>query len=347
MGNIVAYLIIFASSLIVTWFSMPFFINRMKLQKIVWGDFNKIGIPPVAGMGGIVVLLSFIFSIMVALFLRAYSELNILPFDFTFDLLPILAATLTIVLVGFIGTVDDIIGWTKGIRQYQHALFPIFAALPLMVLPQTIGNTGIVLPFLGFVNFGFLYALVIVPIAITGASNATNMLAGLNGLEAGLGFLNALAMLIVAVVLGKTEVVILMLGLMGALLAFLKYNWVPAKVFPGDSLTLIIGAGIAAACIIGNMERIGIMLFGLYFIELVLKARTKMQAQSFGIVQHDGTLKAPEKIGSLTHVVMRMGRFTEQQVVLIILGMQLVVIATTLILFWTNHTSFLTLYGGS
>ncbi|MFH0970362.1 MAG: hypothetical protein V1776_02790 [Candidatus Diapherotrites archaeon] len=337
------FLSIAAISFIVAHSTFPFFIRRMHLQKIVWNDFNKMeGSHVVAGMGGVIVLLSFVFSIMIALAFHSYFDL----FQ-DIDLLSVLAALLTIIMVGLIGMVDDVIGWTKGIRQYQHALFPIFAAFPLMVLPQTIGNTGVDIPFLGFMNFGIIYALMLVPIAVTGASNATNMLAGLNGLEGGMGLLNAFAVLIVALVLGRIEVAIIMVGLIGAVLAFLVYNWTPAKIFPGDSFTLMMGAAIASACVIGNMEKIGIMIFGLYFVELILKGRTKMQAQSFGIIQSDGILKSPEKIGSLTHVVMRMGRFTEKQVVLIILGMQVVVIVITLLLFWLNHTQAIALYGGT
>jgi UDP-N-acetylmuramyl pentapeptide phosphotransferase/UDP-N-acetylglucosamine-1-phosphate transferase len=100
----------------------------------------------------------------------------------------------------------------------------------------------------------------------------------------------------------------------------------------------MMGATIAAACIIGNMEKVGIMLFALYFVELILKARTKMQAESFGIIQPDGSLKAPEKIGSLTHVVMRMGHFNEKQVVSIILGMQFIIVLFTLFVFWLNYS---------
>lgn len=335
------YALVGVSALLVALIGFPAFIQRMHLQKIVWGDFNKANKPPVAGMGGIIVLLSFIFAVMVALLLHSH-----LGWFTGLELLPLLAALLTIVLVGLIGIVDDVIGWTKGIRQYQHALFPIFAALPIMVLPETIGSTGMVLPLVGFVNFGFLYALVVVPIAITGASNATNMLAGLNGLEAGLALINAAALLIVGLITGQVVVAVLMLALMGATLGFLRYNWTPAKVFPGDSFTLMAGAAFAAVSIIGNIERVGLMLFGLYFVELVLKARTKMQAQSFGIIQPDGTLRAPEKVGSLTHVIMRWGKFTEKQVVLIILGMQLVVALIALLVFWANYSAFASIARG-
>ena len=50
------------------------------------------------------------------------------------------------------------------------------------------------------------------------------------------------------------------------------------------------------------MERAGLILFIPYFIEFLLKARHKFKIESFGIPQPDGTLKVPEKIGSLTHV---------------------------------------------
>jgi UDP-N-acetylglucosamine--dolichyl-phosphate N-acetylglucosaminephosphotransferase len=196
----------------------------------------------------------------------------------------------------------------------------------------------VAVPFFGFINFGILYSLALVPLGVTGASNAANMLAGLNGLEAGMGLINVLTIFIVAAVLGEPAVMVLMLAMAGALVAFLRFNWFPAKVFPGDSLTLMTGASIAAAVVIGNMEKVGIMLFALYFVELLLKARTKFQGESFGKIQPDGGLHAPEKIASLTHVVMRLGKgkWNEKQVVLVLLAAQVAVALFALSIFWIN-----------
>ena len=58
-------------------------------------------------------------------------------------------------------------------------------AMPLVVVNA--GHVIIELPLLGELNFGLLYPLVIIPIAVIGAANGYNMLAGYNGLEAGLG----------------------------------------------------------------------------------------------------------------------------------------------------------------
>ncbi|MEK6902735.1 MAG: glycosyl transferase family 4, partial [archaeon] len=184
------YLLILVASFCTAYVTFPPFIRRMHDRKIVGKDINKADQHEVAEMGGTVVLLGFVFAVMIGLHLNSY--FGLFP---GLDLLALLASLLTIVLVGILGIIDDVIGWKKGIRQYQHALFPIFAALPLMVLPQVIGNTGIQVPVFGFINFGIVYSLILVPIAVTGASNASNMLAGLNGLEGGMGLLNALAVL--------------------------------------------------------------------------------------------------------------------------------------------------------
>jgi UDP-N-acetylglucosamine--dolichyl-phosphate N-acetylglucosaminephosphotransferase len=308
---------------------LPFMIARMKQRHITGIDANKIGRPKIAEMGGICVWLGFTTGIIASIFVFSY--LKWIEINLTF----LLAGFSTIAMVGFLGVIDDLIGWKKGLRQWQHALIPVFAALPLMAIK--VSNPPIFIPFFGFapaqfvipfvgvVSFGVIYSLIFVPIGVTGASNAANMLAGLNGLEAGLGAIISATMLAIALAQGQVEAAIVSIAMLGALIAFLRFNWYPARVFGGDSLTLMIGASIATAAILGNMEKIGVLLLAIYFAELLLKARFRMQREGFGIPAKDGTLLAPKQVASVTHVVMRLGRFSEKRVVEIILAMQLVV----------------------
>ncbi|MDO8624520.1 MAG: hypothetical protein Q7R47_00400, partial [Candidatus Diapherotrites archaeon] len=222
--------------------------------------------------------------------------------------------------------------------QYQHALFPIFAALPLMAVKA--GTTIVSIPLLGPVDFGLAYALVLIPIGVTGATNATNMLAGLNGLEAGLGVVLSATMLLLSVLTNQPEAAVICAAMLGALVGFLKYNWFPAKIFPGDATTLMIGASMAVAVILGNMEKIGLFLFALFFVEFLLKARSRFQSESFGSIRTDGILAPPQKIGSLTHLVMSRGRFTEKQAVLIILAIQVLVAGGVLAYYYLNSIQF-------
>ena len=317
-----------ATYLIIKFLLIPRFTQR----GLTGTDMNKYDKPQIPEMGGIGVLFGFAFAVLVALALFRV-------FDFPLNLTAVLAVFATVAIVGVIGVLDDLVGWKKGIEQWQHALLPIFAALPLMVLPNTINTTMLTLPFIGPVEFGILYSLLVVPIAITGASNAVNMLAGFNGLEAGMGLIISFTLLIIGVLLpmdypGKTETIIITAGMVGALLAFLHFNWFPAKIFGGDSLTLMIGAAVASVAIVGNLEKVSMLLFGLYFLELIFKAKHRFRSECYGIPQKNGRLKPDPRGGCLTQWVMRRGSFTERQVVLAILGMQVLVSAFVMGLFW-------------
>ncbi|MFH1545286.1 MAG: glycosyltransferase 4 family protein [archaeon] len=331
-------LIILFFSFLTTFLVTPFITKRIYRRGLVGRDMNKYDKRKVAEMGGIGVIFGFSFGIIASIFLQTYFNL------FELNLTVLFAAFSTIILIGFLGIVDDLIGWKKGIRQWQHALFPIFASLPLMAVNveyfefnlPLIGviPPEIILPFIGAVSFSLIYSILLVPIGITGASNGFNMLAGFNGLEAGLGILTLGTILLITFFTGNIEAMILMAAMVGALLAFLKFNWFPARIFPGDALTLMTGAALAAAVIIGNMEKIGVMLMALFFIELIFKARHRFQSECYGIPQKDGTLKANPRGGSLTQWVMRRGSFTEAGITSIILAMQFIVCLIVFLLFW-------------
>jgi len=336
-------LLVLIISFATTYLFTPKVISIMRSQGFKSKDMNKYSHPLVAELGGVPIFFGFVFGSILAIFLSTYFGLKI-------NLLIFIAGMLTIVLVAFIGTIDDIIGWKKGIRQWQHALFPVIAALPLMAV--RVNNPPITLPFIGLlptefilpfgvISFGIIYSLIFVPIGVTGASNATNMLAGLNGLEAGLSALILAALSVLAILNGKVEAAIFAFAMIGALLAFLKYNWFPAKIFGGDGLTLMAGASIAVVSILGDMEKIGIALMILFFIELYLKAKTKFQGESFGKPAKNGLLFAPEKKNSLTHYFMALRPGTEKQVVIRILTAQAIICIIVLIFAYLNYAQIL------
>ena len=305
---------------------MPNFVRRMHVQKFVGKDMNKLDFPKIAELGGVVVFLGFAFALFSGIFITTYLA------GFEINLSLLLGGFSTIAMIVFIGFIDDVIGWKKGIRQWQHALFPIIAALPLMAI--SIGTTSMNVPFFGLIEFGILYSLIIIPIGITCASNAFNMLAGFNGLEAGQGIILTATLTIIAFATGQTTAMLLGIAMLGALIGFLKFNWFPAKIFGGDALTLMIGANLAVMSIIGNMETFGVMLFALFYIEFIIKAKHKMQSECFGIPQKNGLLKANPKGGSLTQFILKLKPMKESQVTLIILGMQIIVAIFALGLFF-------------
>lgn len=328
MMEFFVFLILFCISFFGVILLAPPFIRRMHEQELVGKDMNKLDKPKVAELGGVVVFLAFSLSLFIGMFIASYSDwidLNIYI---------ILGSFSTIAIITFIGVIDDIIGWKKGIRQWQHFLIPIIAAIPLVVVFN--GFSMVPIPFIGLVDFWILYPLLIIPIAITGASNAVNMLAGFNGLEAGQGIIITTALTIIAILSFQFTAAIFGIAMIGALIAFLKFNWFPAKIFGGDSLTLMIGANLAIMSIIGSIQVYGFLLILLFFVEFAFKAKHRFKSECFGIPNEDGTLSANPKGGSLTQWVMNRwnNKLTEPQVVILILGMQIIISLSVLLLFF-------------
>jgi len=295
---------------------------------LVGQDMNKKEKPVVAEMGGVPVAFGFMIAVLIFIGSEIFTYGNT-GYKVLFPSL------LTLLLIVFIYMLDDLTailrtkevkkGFAKkqGFRQRHKFLFPIIAAIPVM--SANIGTSTMNFPLFGEVNLGIFYPLVIVPLGILGASNAVNMLAGINGVEAGVGLVSIISISLFAYI--NSGLVAASFGFIfsASLIAFLIFNWSPARIFPGDSLTYMIGTMIALIAIIGNIEKFALFIFLLWFIELALKLRSKLKAESFGKVNARGYLVRPyKKIYSLTHIFMD-GKTTEQAIVAKIILMQAIV----------------------
>ncbi len=306
-----------AISFLTTYLLMPYWIRAAVRTGLIGKDMNKFEKPEVAEFGGIVIVAGFMAGVL------TYIGLNTFYFNNTAQLILILAAVSTILGITIVGMLDDLLGWKAGLAQWEKPLLTLPVALPMMEVNA--GESAMNLPILGAVDFGILYPLIIIPAGIVGAASGYNMLAGYNGLEASMGVIILGALGFVAWQGGYGWVAVFSLCMVFALLAFLKYNWYPAKVFPGDTATYSIGALIACVAILGNMEKIAMGLFALYFIEFLIKTSTKFKGECFGIPEEDDVLTCPGKAESLTHVVMKLGKFKERSLVTTILAIQLAI----------------------
>jgi UDP-N-acetylglucosamine--dolichyl-phosphate N-acetylglucosaminephosphotransferase len=195
------------------------------------------------------------------------------------------------------------------------------------------GTAVMDVPFIGHFDFGIVYPLLLIPLAVVVVSNTTNMLAGMNGLETGLGIVSMFSLGLYTLMMGRTEASVIAFTLCFSLLAFLKWNWFPAKFLPGDSLTYLTGASFAAIVIIGNIEKFGIVVFTPWIIEFFLKLRSGFRARSLGNLQKDGTLSAPyKKTYSLTHAVMKIRPMKEWQISAVLISFEAVICTLAFVL---------------
>jgi len=316
-------------SFTISYLSIPIFNKFMIAVGIVGRDIMKRENGVIADMGGPGVITGFVLGVLV------YVGLEVFILKNSSGLVNILACLNTILIITIIGMFDVLTSLMKqkegqgifeklkrrGIPSWFYFFLPLPAAVPLMAVNA--GVTSMILPFIGHVQLGIIYPLVLVPLAVLCCSNATNFFAGFNGLEAGMGVVLHLSLGIYALMSNRIPAAVLALVFAFALVSFLKYNWYPAKVFPGD-LNYTIGALVAGVTVLGNMEKFAIICFTPWIVESALKAMSHFKAENYGILQADGTVKPREvKIRSLTHLVMRSGRFTEKQVTEILIAIEI------------------------
>lgn len=287
-------------SFFLTYITVPFWIDKAKRAGLVWQDMNKPlkgNKKNIAGSGGIVVVMAFIIGVLYYIAIRTFvmQDLN----GITIEIFSLLSVVLILTIVGII---DDLLGWqNKGLSKRTRIFLAFIASIPLVVINA--GSSVMNVPFLGEINFGLLYPLLIIPIGVAGATTTYNFLAGFNGLETGQGIIILSFLSFVAYKTGNPWLSLVGLIMVAALVGFWFYNKYPAKVFPGDSLTWTVGALIAGMAILGNMEKIAVFVFIPYIIETGLKLRGNLEKASFGKPNKDGSLEMPyKKIYGLEHL---------------------------------------------
>lgn len=300
---------IFFISFLLALVVFPKAIPRLKRAGIVGKDLNKPGQPEIAEMGGLVMVAGFSGGVIMSIAIETFFDQAV-----SLDLVAIFAILSTVLMIALIGIIDDLIFLPKSIK----AITPIFASFPLVAIKA--GHTVMNIPFVGTVDFGIFYPLLLVPVGITGAANAVNMLAGFNGLEVGMGIAAIGCLSIIAYFIGAMTSFVVLMSALGALLATLRYNWYPAKVLVGDVGTLSIGAVIASAVIIGNFELAGAIVIIPYFIDFLFKIANGFPSKGWGGVYKKGKLYCPPSGPvSLCQFIMKLSKGVSERTLTLIL----------------------------
>lgn len=259
-------------------------------------DLHKIERFEIPEAGGIAILLGTI-------------PIFILYFLITYDL-TILMFILPVTIIGVVGFIDDV----YNIPQSIKTLACLLGGLPLLFFVKNSSLNFILFK----VDIKNLFYLAI-PIGITAASNLTNILAGFNGEEVGLGFISSLSLSICIFLMGDIKTSIYLLTFTMAFLAFLMYNKYPAKIFPGDTGTLIVGAVIASFSIIKKIEIIGVILLLPQILEFLFKSIRRFGNKKYGPtrVDKEGILH-PQNFISVANLLTSHLKLTEKKLVLLI-----------------------------
>lgn len=155
-----------------------------------------------------------------------------------------LGAILTgVTMVFVLGVIDDI----RPLRPRTKLIVQILAVLPLIV-----GGVSIkmFLPdWVGWIVTGFWVVLL---------TNSFNLLDNMDGLCSGVGAIVSGVLLLISALAGEYYMAMMFALLAGALLGFLRYNFNPARIFLGDSGSLVIGYLLASLTVVATYYRSGV-----------------------------------------------------------------------------------------
>ena len=141
----------------------------------------------------------------------------------------------SILIVFIVGLIDDL----RAITAFKKLIGQILATLVLILLgdlqiDNMHGVLGIYeLPIWASVSFTIFVVIVII--------NGFNLIDGIDGLAGGLGLISSFCFGVIALLMNQIDIALISFTLMGALLGFLKYNIFPARIFMGDTGSLVVG----------------------------------------------------------------------------------------------------------
>jgi UDP-GlcNAc:undecaprenyl-phosphate GlcNAc-1-phosphate transferase len=200
-------------------------VNKYRLHDIP--DIRKEHSTPTPTLGGIAIMAGTVIS---------------LSFWFPFSFTPeILTCMLAVIILFAMGITDDL--------KNLSAKYKLIVEIALATLVALSG--------IRITTFGGLFGINDLPIsaqytftilAIVGITNAFNLIDGIDGLAGGLSFMSLVTLGIFLTISGDKSFAVFAFALAGSVLAFLYFNMNPAKIFMGDTGSLVLGFVIAILC---------------------------------------------------------------------------------------------------
>mgnify|MGYP003308814449 CR=1 FL=1 len=176
---------------------------------------------------------------------------------------------------GLIGFIDDYIKIVKkrslGLTAKQKIIGQLVLSIVLSVVAVNVMqiSTEVLLPIVGgSVEFGAMYIPFLI-FLLVGTTNAVNLTDGLDGLASGVTLIVALGYTLIGVLQGQMAVIVFSAALAGSCLGFLVFNHHPAKVFMGDTGSLLLGGAVAALAIMTKTELL-LPLIGIIYVSEVV-----------------------------------------------------------------------------
>ena len=221
--NFVYYIFIVGFSLLITRLSIPSILHVARQRHLYddLGHFRKQHDHGIPRLGGVAIFVSF--------------TITSLLFGMTDKSLPINYMLTACIILFAMGIKDDLSGVNSRTKFFiQFIVATVLVLLGNIRLSSMYGVFGIYdLPYWPSVALTILIIILVV--------NAFNLIDGIDGLAATTGIIVNGSFAALFIYMHQYSLAAVSLAMIGALLGFLKFNLTPAKIFMGDTGSLLIG----------------------------------------------------------------------------------------------------------
>lgn len=219
-------------------------------------------------MGGIII------AVTVAIMCTfLYFKYRIENMQIANNILPLLFVTIGFGLVGF---VDDfkklVLKNTKGLKPSYKMLGLLIVAVGYTLFLTNVLKIGtdMYIPFIKeYITLPIWFYIPFAIIVLLGTTNAVNLTDGIDGLSTTVTTIIITCLTVISIIFGVKEVTLVGASLIGACLGFLLFNLHPAKVFMGDTGSLLLGGAIAGIALYLKMPLILLIIALIPVIETI------------------------------------------------------------------------------
>jgi UDP-GlcNAc:undecaprenyl-phosphate GlcNAc-1-phosphate transferase len=238
-------LVAFILALVVAALTTPFVVHTARRLRVVDrpDDYRKVHQGEVPLLGGTGIFVAFFVPVAILYFVWQNPVADLLRSQPRMLLGLVLGGGVALAL----GATDDVFD----LRPRWKLLLQTSAALVACLAGFRID--GVSIPWGGSVQLGIL-AWPVTIFWFLGCMNAVNLLDGLDGLATGVCLLVGLTLFMVSMLFQNTLSMLLMACFSGAALGFLVFNFHPARIFLGDSGSMLLGYLLAALALVSSRK---------------------------------------------------------------------------------------------
>lgn len=180
---------------------------------------------------------------------------------------------LSFVMYCLVGLTDDMLiilrNKNDGLSPITRLVMELIISVSLYLLFKDVIPCQVTIPFIHIsIQLPWFIFVPFISLLYMAEANAVNFTDGMDGLCAGVSFISLIPFVIISYMTNESNILLLLVCILGGLIGYLYFNHHPAKIFMGDSGSLALGALFASLAIVEDLTIALFVIGGVFVCEM-------------------------------------------------------------------------------